>query len=72
MRSTATIVPQPEAWAAAMAAIPTAPTPKTTRLSEGPGLKMLSTVPAPVWKPQPYGAIVGRSRDLSTTTTLSA
>ena len=62
----------PSAAAAAIAASPTAPTPYTTRLSSFAGLITLSTVPAPVWKPQPYGASRVRSSSGSTLTQLSA
>ncbi|VFT75075.1 Uncharacterised protein [Klebsiella aerogenes] len=66
------ICEQPVNFAAMMALSPTAPQPNTTMDSPITGFRRLSTVPLPVWMPQPSGPSRVRSTSGSTTTALLA
>ena len=58
---TAMIFAHPAIRAAMMALMPTVPQPNTAIDEPNSGLSALSTVPAPVWMPQPIGATTARS-----------
>ena len=62
----------PTMRAAITAERPTPPTPNTARLEPAGGASALSTVPVPVWIPQPSGAASSNGMSRGSTTTLRA
>jgi hypothetical protein len=70
LRSTATIVVAPVIVAAMIAARPTVPVPNTATAAPAGGRSALRIAPAPVWTPQPNGAMSSKAMSSSSLTTL--